>query len=188
MNIYVITNNNFMLEGLKCLFSDNSLSVNRVMFSRVSDIAFSNSDVVIVESELNTGDAERLKQLHISPANLIFLLKPASGMGGIGREAVFIDTELTGNEYLMMRQAFKKMGINLKRDKLSFTKREAHIIHLILNGYSLEEISRSLLISKRTVQTFVSMILHKLNTTKISSIYRCKSLIIDSLARKNLHR
>lgn len=88
-----------MLEGLKCMFSDNSLSVNRVMFSRVSDIAFSNSDVVIVESELNTGDAERLKQLHISPANLIFLLKPASGMGGTGREAVFIDTELTGNEY-----------------------------------------------------------------------------------------
>lgn len=51
MNIYVITNNNFMLVGLKCMFSDNSLSVNRVVFSRVSDIAFSNSDVVIVESE-----------------------------------------------------------------------------------------------------------------------------------------
>ena len=69
MNIYVITNNNFMLVGLKCMFSDNSLSVNRVVFSRVSDIAFSNSDVVIVESELNTGDAERLKYLHISPVN-----------------------------------------------------------------------------------------------------------------------
>jgi hypothetical protein len=54
------------------MFSDNSLSVNRVVFSRVSDIAFSNSDVVIVESELNTGDAERLKYLHISPVNLIF--------------------------------------------------------------------------------------------------------------------
>jgi hypothetical protein len=45
---------------------------------------FSNSDVVIVESELNTGDAERLKYLHISPVNLIFLLKPASGMSGTG--------------------------------------------------------------------------------------------------------
>ena len=96
-----------MLVGLKCMFSDNSLSVNRVVFSRVSDIAFSNSDVVIVESELNTGDAERLKYLHISPVNLIFLLKPASGMSGTGREAVCIDTELSGNEYLMMRQALK---------------------------------------------------------------------------------
>ena len=51
MNIYVVTNNNFMLEGLKCMFSDNSLSVNRVLFSRITEIAFSNSDVVIVESE-----------------------------------------------------------------------------------------------------------------------------------------
>ncbi|WP_407289508.1 LuxR C-terminal-related transcriptional regulator [Raoultella planticola] len=188
MNIYVITNNHFMLEGLKCMFSENRLSVNKVIFSRVTDIVFSNSDVVIVDSELNTYDAERLRHLHISEVNIIFLLKPASGMGGIGREAIFIDTELTGSEYLMMRQIFKRMGINLKRDKLSFTKREARIIHLILNGYSLEEISRSLLISKRTVQTFVNIILNKLNTTKISSIYRCKSLIIDSLARKNLHR
>ncbi len=38
------------------------------------------------------------------------LLKPASGMSGTGREAVCIDTELSGNEYLMMRQAFKKWG------------------------------------------------------------------------------
>ncbi len=60
--------------------------------------------------KLNTGDAERLKYLHISPVNLIFLLKPASGMSGTGREAVCIDTELSGNEYLMMRQAFKKWG------------------------------------------------------------------------------
>ncbi|HCA9958065.1 TPA: helix-turn-helix transcriptional regulator [Klebsiella quasipneumoniae subsp. quasipneumoniae] len=185
MNIYVITNNNFMLEGLKCMFSGRSFSVNKVVFSRVSDIAFSNSDVVIVESELNTCDAERLKHLHFSPVNLIFLLKPTSGMGGIGREAVFIDTKLSGNEYLVMRRAFKKMGINLERDKLSFTKRESHIIHLILNGYSLEEISKILQISKRTVQTFVSMILHKLNATKISGIFRCKNLIIDSLIRKN---
>ena len=51
MNIYVVTNNNFMLEGLKCMFSDNSLSVNRVLLSRITEIAFSNSDVVIVESE-----------------------------------------------------------------------------------------------------------------------------------------
>ncbi len=188
MNIYVITNNNFMLVGLKCMFSDNSLSVNRVVFSRVSDIAFSNSDVVIVESELNTGDAERLKYLHISPVNLIFLLKPASGMSGTGREAVCIDTELSGNEYLMMRQAFKKMGINLKRDKLSFTKRETHVINMILNGYSIDGISRSLLISKKTVQSFVGIVLHKLNTTKISGIYRKKNLIIDSFARRSLHR
>lgn len=59
MNIYVVTNNNFMLEGLKCMFSDNSLSVNRVLFSRITEIAFSNSDVVIVESELKTCDAGR---------------------------------------------------------------------------------------------------------------------------------
>jgi DNA-binding NarL/FixJ family response regulator len=62
-------------------------------------------------------------------------------MSGTGREAVCIDTELSGNEYLMMRQAFKKMGINLKRDKLSFTKRETHVINMILNGYSIDEIS-----------------------------------------------
>ena len=113
------------------------------------------------ESELNTGDAERLKYLHISPVNLIFLLKPASGMSGTGREAVCIDTELSGNEYLMMRQAFKKMGINLKRDKLSFTKRETHVINMILNGYSIDEISRSLLISKKTVQSFVGIVLQE---------------------------
>jgi DNA-binding CsgD family transcriptional regulator len=41
------------------------------------------------------------------------------------------------------------MGINLKRDKLSFTKRETHVINMILNGYSIDEISRSLLISKK---------------------------------------
>ncbi|HFP9334488.1 TPA: helix-turn-helix transcriptional regulator [Raoultella planticola] len=187
MNIYVVTNNNFMLEGLKCMFSDNSLSVNRVLFFRITEIVFSNSDVVIVESELKTCDAGRLKHLHISPVNIIFLLKPRSGMRGTGREAVFIDTELTGNEYLMIRQVFKKMRIHLKREKLAFTKREAHIIHLILNGYSLVEISRRLLISIKTVQSYVNIILHKLNATKISEIYRCKSLIIDSFARKNLH-
>jgi hypothetical protein len=70
------------LEGLKCMFSDNSLSVNRVLFSRITEIAFSNSDVVIVESELKTCDAGRLKHLHISPVNIIFLLKPRSGMRG----------------------------------------------------------------------------------------------------------
>lgn len=67
------------------------------------------------------------------------------------------------------------MGINLKRDKLSFTKRETHVINMILNGYSIDEISRSLLISKKTVQSFVGIVLHKLNTTKISGIYRKKS-------------
>jgi DNA-binding CsgD family transcriptional regulator len=66
------------------------------------------------------------------------------------------------------------MGINLKRDKLSFTKRETHVINMILNGYSIDEISRSLLISKKTVQSFVGIVLHKLNTTKISGIYRKK--------------
>jgi hypothetical protein len=64
------------------MFSDNSLSVNRVLFSRITEIAFSNSDVVIVESELKTCDAGRLKHLHISPVNIIFLLKPRSGMRG----------------------------------------------------------------------------------------------------------
>ena len=39
MNIYVVTNNNVMLEGLKGMFSDNSLSVNRVLFSRITEIA-----------------------------------------------------------------------------------------------------------------------------------------------------
>lgn len=188
MNIYVITNNNFMLEGLKCMCSDNSLSVNRVVFSRVSDITFSNTDVVIVESGLNTCDVERLKHLHISPVNLIFLLKPVSGIGGMVREAIFIDTELKSSRFLMMRKIFKNIGFNLKKDKLSFTKRETHVINMILNGYSIDEISRNLLISKKTVQDFVSVILNKLNTTKISGIYRCKGLIIDSIARKNLHQ
>ncbi|WBA54872.1 LuxR C-terminal-related transcriptional regulator (plasmid) [Klebsiella pneumoniae] len=45
---------------------------------------------------------------------------------------------------------------------------------MILNGYSIDEISRSLLISKKTVQSFVGIVLHKLNTTKISGIYRKK--------------
>jgi DNA-binding CsgD family transcriptional regulator len=76
------------------------------------------------------------------------------------------------------------MRIHLKREKLAFTKREAHIIHLILNGYSLVEISRRLLISIKTVQSYVNIILHKLNATKISEIYRCKSLIIDSFQEK----
>ncbi|WP_316242244.1 LuxR C-terminal-related transcriptional regulator [Klebsiella pneumoniae] len=58
----------------------------------------------------------------------------------------------------------------------------------VLNGYSIDEISRSLLISKKTVQSFVGIVLHKLNTTKISGIYRKKNLIIDSFARRSLHR
>nr|BEG97200.1 hypothetical protein [Klebsiella pneumoniae] len=70
----------------------------------------------------------------------------------------------------------------------SFTKRETHVINMILNGYSIDEISRSLLISKKTVQSFVGIVLHKLNTTKISGIYRKKNLIIDSFARRSLHR
>ena len=71
MNIYVVTNNNFTLEGLKCMFSDNSLSVNRVLFSG-SPKLLSATAMVIVESELKTCDAGRLKHLHISPVNIIF--------------------------------------------------------------------------------------------------------------------
>ncbi|WP_407256580.1 LuxR C-terminal-related transcriptional regulator [Klebsiella pneumoniae] len=80
------------------------------------------------------------------------------------------------------------MGINLKRDKLSFTKRETHVINMILNGYSIDEISRSLLISKKTVQSFVGIVLHKLNTTKISGIYRKKISSSTVLQGRSLHR
>jgi hypothetical protein len=65
------------------MFSDNSLRQQGWVFSLRQRYWLSNSDVVM-ESELNTGDAERLKYLHISPVNLIFLLKPASGMSGTG--------------------------------------------------------------------------------------------------------
>jgi DNA-binding CsgD family transcriptional regulator len=58
------------------------------------------------------------------------------------------------------------MRIHLKREKCVY-QREAHIIHLILNGYSLVEISRRLLISIKTVQSYVNIILHKLNATKM---------------------
>ncbi len=110
-------------------------------------------------------------------------IKTAVRNEGTGREAVFIDTELTGNEYLMIRQVLKNADSS-EEGKVGVYQREAHIIHLILNGYSLVEISRRLLISIKTVQSYVNIILHKLNATKISEIYRCKSLIIDSFAGK----
>ena len=90
MNIYVVTNNNFMLEGLKCMFSDNSLSVNRVLFSRITEIAFSNSDVVIVESELKTCDAGRVKHPppHFTSQSHLFIKTAVRNEGGRSRSGI----------------------------------------------------------------------------------------------------
>lgn len=186
MNISVITNNDFMFEGLKYMFCNKSFIVNRVIYSLTTDVFIRNSDLVIVDSVLNTYDAELVGRLHICGVNIIFLLNSVSRIEGTEREAVFIDAKLMGSEYLMMKQVFQKMGITLKQKSLSFTTREAHILYMILNGNSLKEIAHKLLISKRTVQTFVNIILYKLNTTKISGIFHRRNLIIDNLARRNM--
>ena len=51
----------------------------------------------------------------------------------------------------------------LHRDEITLTHREVDVIKLLAQGLSNQEIARKLKISRRTVGTHVSTILHKLH-------------------------
>lgn len=61
----------------------------------------------------------------------------------------------------------------LKKEGISFTDREKHIIHLLLEGKTNKEIAKTLFMSEGTVKNYISIIYHKIGTNDRSKAIMC---------------
>lgn len=182
MKLYIITDNNFLYAGFANMFHGTLYKVHRISVNEVNNTLISVGAFIIVDGINHAITSNGYRSLNYQNIPVFFYLNANrcffSHLSGINILDASATTESLQNRLVNI---FSEYQLNYA-NRVFFTKKEIHILHLFLSGMTSLKISQNITVNHRTVGGHLRHILEKTGIKNSAHIPILKNILIYHLA------
>lgn len=182
MELYIITDNNFLYAGFANMLHDTIYTARRISVNEINNTLIPVDSFIIVDGINHAITSHGYRSLNHQNIPVFFYLNVnrclLSHLTGIN---ILDASATTGCLQNRLVNFFSEYQLYCA-DRVCLTRKEAHILQLFLSGMTASQISQNITVNHRTVGCHLRHILQKTGIKNCAHIPLLKNILIYHLA------
>lgn len=177
MIFYIITDNTYFFAGIEHLLSCTPSKLRRISTADIRTLMYSTNATVLLDGAHHNISIQEFQHLSNKKINILFILNVNNDSLS---QLVGVDILNACDTVDVLKRKLIKISCGDLQDygwHVYLTRTESVILRLYLNGLSPLQISREILVKKKTVYSHIRKILHKTGVKKITHLTLLRNIL-----------